>query len=221
MSVKRITIVLVALIVISGFTYVGLKDAVKTRDFKSFQKVELNSKQSEIKELNIKYEKLNSDLDKAAQEKGANQDEVERLKHEKDQLEKQKRDLEVQLQSRIEEKSRIAKAAEAAQKAINTATLTQTAHAASGINCSNPATAKAFIYCKESGNVSNKWNGSGCYGLGQDCNGIVYGRCGADYTCQDIFFTDYMQRRYGTWENAKAHWLARVPIGGRDVGNWW
>jgi hypothetical protein len=30
-----------------------------------------------------------------------------------------------------------------------------------------------------------------------------------------------MQRRYKTWQNAKAHWIARVPINGKDVGNWW
>ena len=83
------------------------------------------------------------------------------------------------------------------------------------------ADAKAFIYSHESGNVAHRYNSIGCYGLGQDCNGIVEGRCGADYACQDKFFTDYMQRRYGSWAAAKAFWQARVPIDGRDVGHWW
>jgi hypothetical protein len=30
-----------------------------------------------------------------------------------------------------------------------------------------------------------------------------------------------MNQRYGSWQAAKSHWLARVPINGRDVGNWW
>lgn len=81
--------------------------------------------------------------------------------------------------------------------------------------------AKAFIYHKESTTNPAAENHLGCYGLGQDCNGIVKERCGADYKCQDAFFTDYMERRYGSWQKAKAFWLARVPINGRDVGHWW
>ena len=30
-----------------------------------------------------------------------------------------------------------------------------------------------------------------------------------------------MLKRYGSWEAAKEHWIARVPIDGKDVGNWW
>jgi hypothetical protein len=81
--------------------------------------------------------------------------------------------------------------------------------------------AKAFIYQKESGNRPHAQNSIGCYGLGQDCNGQVKDKCGADYACQDAFFTSYMLRRYGTWSAAKSFWLARTPINGRDVGHWW
>ena len=83
------------------------------------------------------------------------------------------------------------------------------------------AEAKAFIYQHESGNRPTAKNSSGCYGLGQDCNGIVENLCGADYACQDAFFTRYMQNRYHSWAKAKAFWQARVPINGKDVGNWW
>jgi len=78
-----------------------------------------------------------------------------------------------------------------------------------------------FIYQHESGNDPSKENSIGCFGIGQDCNGIVKNRCGVDYACQDEYFTDYMKRRYGSWEIAKAFWLSRVPIKGKDVGNWW
>lgn len=81
--------------------------------------------------------------------------------------------------------------------------------------------AKAFIYHHESTTNPAAENSLGCYGLGQDCNGIVKDRCGADYQCQDDFFTDYMLRRYGSWQAAKSFWLSRVPINGQDVGNWW
>lgn len=83
------------------------------------------------------------------------------------------------------------------------------------------AEAKAFIYSKESGNNPLAKNSIGCFGIGQDCNGIVENRCGGDYNCQDTFFTQYMQRRYGSWQAAKSFWISRVPIDGRDVGNWW
>lgn len=81
--------------------------------------------------------------------------------------------------------------------------------------------AKMFIYMHESNNDPTRMNSIGCYGIGQDCNGIVYNLCGADYTCQDEYFTNYMKKRYGSWENAKAFWLACVPINGHSVGNWW
>ena len=72
--------------------------------------------------------------------------------------------------------------------------------------------AKAFIYSRESGNNPNATNPNGCYGLGQDCNGAVRGQCGADYACQDQFFTNYAMRRYGSWENALAFWQSH---------HWW
>lgn len=84
--------------------------------------------------------------------------------------------------------------------------------------------AKQFIYFKESTNTLDAVNTSGCKGLGQDCNGELEIDCPnwkTDYACQDAYWDRYMSSRYGTWQNAKAHWLARIPIDGRDVGNWW
>jgi len=72
--------------------------------------------------------------------------------------------------------------------------------------------AKSFIYNHESGNNPNATNSQGCYGLGQDCNGIVRDRCGADYACQDEYFTSYANSRYGGWENAAQVWSQK---------HWW
>jgi len=66
--------------------------------------------------------------------------------------------------------------------------------------------AKAFIYSHESGNNPNSTSPRGCYGLGQDCNGRVQAQCGADYACQDAYFTSYATSRYGSWEAAAAYW---------------
>ena len=68
--------------------------------------------------------------------------------------------------------------------------------------------AKAYIYSKESGNNPNATNPNGCYGIGQDCNGVVRSQCGADYACQDEYFTSYATRRYGSWDGALAFWQA-------------
>lgn len=72
--------------------------------------------------------------------------------------------------------------------------------------------AKAFIYARESGNNPNATNPNGCYGLGQDCNGVLRTMCGADYACQDAFFDRYAAARYGSWEAAYAFWQAN---------HWW
>lgn len=52
-------------------------------------------------------------------------------------------------------------------------------------------------------------NAQGCFGIGQDCNGVVEARCGTDYACQDDYFSnEYMPQRYGSWANARAFWVA-------------
>jgi len=72
--------------------------------------------------------------------------------------------------------------------------------------------AKAFIYAHESGNNPNATNPNGCYGIGQDCNGVLRTMCGADYACQDAYFTRYAMARYGSWEGAYAFWQSH---------HWW
>lgn len=67
--------------------------------------------------------------------------------------------------------------------------------------------AKLYIYMKESGNNPAAVNSLGCRGLGQACPGSKL-PCGNDYACQDAWFTNYMQGRYGTWENARAFHMA-------------
>ena len=72
--------------------------------------------------------------------------------------------------------------------------------------------AKAFIYARESRNNPNATNPNGCYGLGQDCNGVLRTMCGADYACQDAYFTHYAMARYGSWADALAFWQSH---------HWW
>ncbi len=89
---------------------------------------------------------------------------------------------------------------------------------------SSEAEAKAYIFRRESSNRLEAENKYGCKGLGQDCNGRLVVECPnwkTDRKCQEEFFGKYVTRRYGDWETAKIFWDARVPIKGRDVGNWY
>lgn len=78
-----------------------------------------------------------------------------------------------------------------------------------------PTDPKMFIYLHESGNVPERYNSSGCLGLGQACPAsklLAVCPVETDYACQDQWFTDYMTHRYGTWENAYQFWI---------VHRWW
>lgn len=110
--------------------------------------------------------------------------------------------------------------AQAAQAAIDAQTIQYSAP----IQYTPPGDAKSFIYNAESGNVACKinggaidcnYNGNRACGIGQalPCQKLTAFCKLSDYACQDDWFTNsYMVPRYGTWENARAFWLAN---------HWW
>lgn len=66
----------------------------------------------------------------------------------------------------------------------------------------------AYIYGKESGGTvpgmcnTTATNAGGCFGIGQACPGSKVAHCGADYACQNAWFTNYAMGRYGSWAAA-------------------
>lgn len=82
---------------------------------------------------------------------------------------------------------------------------------ASSTGCNTGNKYKDFIYSHESGCRPEAVNSIGCRGIGQACPGTKL-PCGADFACQDAFFTEYAMNRYGSWEAAYNFWLAN---------NWW
>lgn len=181
------------------------------------QQVDIKTKSQEIQVKTQRANELQKQLEDA-------HGDLQKLKNIEEENKKLQEDIKA-LQAVKAEKARIAslKQKSLAEKAVNTLTGTKTAYAATGdssIDCKSISNAKAFIYCKESGNSTAAINGGGCRGLGQACPGTKL-PCGNDYACQDAYFTNYMKQRYGSWEKAKAFWLARVPIKGKDVGHWW
>jgi hypothetical protein len=63
-----------------------------------------------------------------------------------------------------------------------------------------------YIYSHESGCNLNAVNSIGCRGIGQACPGSKL-PCGADYACQNAFFTQYANERYGSWAGAYTFWV--------------
>lgn len=75
-----------------------------------------------------------------------------------------------------------------------------------------------YIYTNESSCDTNKYNSIGCYGIGQSCPASKIGHCGMDYACQNAWFTNYANERYGGWAGAYAAWNSQYDA----VGNhWW
>lgn len=75
----------------------------------------------------------------------------------------------------------------------------------------------------EAGYRADAPNGNGCGGIPQACPASKMG-CPLDNSgveCQTQWAMNYIQNRYGSPIKAWNFWLARVPIDGKDVGNWY
>lgn len=77
--------------------------------------------------------------------------------------------------------------------------------------CNTGNVYKDYIYMHESSCNPASVNSIGCRGIGQACPGSKL-PCGADFACQDAYFSNYAIQRYGSWQNAYAFWLAN---------HWW
>lgn len=127
MGVKNIFVFTVATFIVVGFLGIGVNDLVDRKDKVDFQGVQLKSRSSEIKQLNVKYDELNTELDKVSEQEKAEKAEVERLEKERQELELLREKLERELQSKREEESRLA---QASSRVANAVTGTQTVSAA-------------------------------------------------------------------------------------------
>lgn len=118
MSVKRISIISVVAILITIIGITAIPDTAKTEDKFQIQVEEIKNPQSELKELNLRYDELTKDLNETSEQQNQDQAEVERLKKEKEELEQKKQELEAQLQAKLDEKKRLADASARAANAM-------------------------------------------------------------------------------------------------------
>ena len=139
---------------------------------------------------------------------------AEQLNSEKEKIEQ----LKIQIENKKAKQAReeAARAEAARVRAVSTAPVAVSSGGGLRSNCGDNYYA-AYIYAQESGGRvvgmcnPSAVNAGGCRGIGQACPGSKL-PCGADYACQNAWFTSYMQGRYGSW--AAAYNFHRA-------NNWW
>ena len=177
-------------IALLAFTTVGVANVKYNQEKVELQKIQLEDRGAELKQLQLHYTRLNDKLDAELQKEAQDKQKIQELEAEKQRLEQEKSRLEAELRAKR------AKQQQDSQIAVRPPG-----------GAANASGAKLFIYMKESGNNPGAVNpSSGACGLGQalPCSKMPCSL--SDYACQDAFFTQYMQNRYGTWENAVAFW---------------
>lgn len=189
-------------IALLGFISLGVKTVTKADNKLKLKDIQIQSKQSDLLQTELKFQQLNTNLKKELESKTQDQEKIKQLEEEKRLL--QERESELQKQVTAKQAQKLADA-QKVQQAASQAVGTQTAYA------SSPNDDKAFIYSHESGNNPNAVNSIGCRGIGQACPGSKL-PCDADYACQDAYFTNYAMTRYGSWANARAFW---------EANRWW
>lgn len=205
---KRLIFPLLVILVV-GFTIMGIKTAVTTHEKVQLQNVQLKSTSTKLKTLELRYDLLNGNLDKALKDKNTTQQEIQDLQNQKTDLENQLNQAQQGLQAK-------ANAASALNKVAVSALNTGTVYAASP--CGDNQYAQ-FIYSHESSCHTHNPNAGGCDGIGQACPASkVIDVCGYDYACQNNWFTNYANSRYGGWYQAYIAWNSQYDTNGN---HWW
>jgi outer membrane murein-binding lipoprotein Lpp len=200
-------LLVVGALALVAFLALGVMNLRKSEHKVELKNIELQDRNAKLKQLEIKFNQLNQNLDVELKSKTLDQQKIKSLEDEKSQLEQEKAKLNDQLQAKAKQKQAAQLAAAKVQNVVVPA-----AYASDG-------SAKSFIYMSESGNVPCKINGGSvdcnydgnrACGIGQalPCQKLTAVCALSNYACQDAWFTSYMQSRYGTWENARAFWLA-------------
>jgi hypothetical protein len=186
-----------------AFVVLGIHSITKTDNKLKLKNIQLQSTQADLINTELKFQKLNVELDSQLKSKVQDQNKIKQLEEEKKKLQDHTEELQKQVRAKQEQKL-----AEA-EKIQQVASITATVQASAGCNTGNQY--KDYIYSHESGCNPASVNSIGCRGIGQACPGSKL-PCSADFACQDAYFTTYAMNRYGSWENAYNFWTAN---------HWW
>ena len=186
---KFILVLSIILFMVAGM--IAVNQANKSNLEVHYKKIQLQDNAQKLKDLQQKYDKVDT-------QKAQSDQQVKQLNDEKAKLEQEKKDLEAQLQAKAEIKQQRGAVAYAASlPKVETPTVV----AGCGENQYSQ-----YIYQHESGCNLNAVNSGGCRGIGQACPGSKL-PCGADYACQNAFFESYAIAKYGSWVAAYNFWV--------------
>lgn len=222
---KKLLIVIAALALV-GYAALGINNIVSRQQKLELNEVKLKSTTSELQDLQLKYNRLNGNLEKELHNNNTDQQKVKQLESEKQDLQKQKEDLEKQLQARLQQKAADkARADQLASKAVNTLTGTATAAAdsptgdkyslmaAAGIAASEYEAMDYIVSHEGSWSGTTRYNtaGSGAYGLCQALPASKMASAGADYMTNPVtqlrWCASYASGRYGGLWGAYNFWI--------------
>jgi len=208
-----------------GYAAYGTNYIVSTNNKLQLQEIKLRSYSSELKELELKYDKVNTSLDAELHKNKQNDNKLKKIQAEKQHLEKQKKELEKKLQAKIKSRALAkAEAERAASVAISAMTASATASASSGASpeawmeaAGIPKSDWVYVDCVIAGcqgvsaeggwDGATRWNtaGSGAYGLCQALPGNKMSSAGGDWETNPVtqlrWCHEYAQA-YGGWAAA-------------------
>ena len=141
---------IIASVVIVGFATLAVHGAIGHKNKLQLKDVQLKSTSSDLKDLQLQYEVLDKNLNTQLQKQNVDEAEVKKLQEEKQRLEKEKQDLQTQLQAKLDAKNK----AQSAEKAIANAVLPTASAAVS--NCGDNEYAR-YIYMKMIGRLILKY----------------------------------------------------------------
>lgn len=210
---RKQTIVILLVIFIAAFTFLGISNLRNQTDQLKLKDVQLQERSTELNKLELKYKSLNSELDKADE---TNKAEVERLEKEKADLDKERQRLEAELQAKLQRKQEQEQIASKLRTGTSGSVAgTQTASVSGGMaqcpawlaQAGIPATyAVLELIDRESDCNPNAVNpSSGACGIGQQLPCGKWAGAWNDPIAGLIAMNNYVKGRYGTWEAALAH----------------
>lgn len=202
MNVKKFITLLVVVLLLTGFTAMGIKSAINTSDSLKVHKVQLKNTELELQQTNKK-------LEDAKNNNKSSQEQIQKL-------EQEKKNLEDQLQAKIEQKQRIAEAAKKATSigvaTVYAAPVYSGSHedwmAAAGIQAGDFSYVDYIISHESSWNPSAINALSGACGLPQSLPCSKLGPNWSDPVVGLTWANTYALNRYGSWAAAYSFWVA-------------
>lgn len=204
-------------IALVGFIVLGVTNVRESNQKLQLNEIELKSKETQLIELNQKYDEVIDLKTKTQKEKEEQHRKIQELEKQRERLE---RELQAKLDKKAADKEKLARAA---QKASGVGT----ASAASG-SCSDWMAAAGIaqteatnkLILKESGCNPRAVNpSSGACGIPQayPCSKLPNG-VNTDPVTQLRWMDTYVKGRYGSWDNALSTWYSRC---GSRQGCWY